>query len=613
VSAEVVLVLPPQWTPQNPPFALACLGGHLRSRGISTRLRDLNLDFYCDILTPEHMRFVREVARMRRQTLVQRCRMRLMVDPGASSPALARDSAHLERLDRFLEMSPDPWERAARALPDALSVMRDGEAFYVPERLLAAMATVDLALELAALPWFPSQLALNAYYNQEDEFTVDALERATRDEWTNMFRRAMREAVPDLLAEGAPLIAISINAYSQVVPGLTLARLLKEAARPGTHVGVGGNFFGRVAERLVGLPRFFELFCHSVVVGEGEEALERLARAVVDGNPLADVPDAIWLDGEGVRRNRRNRPRMPLAQAGCLDLEGLDLVRYLTPEPVLCYQTSRGCYFSKCTFCDAYWGSTFDRRPLGQVVDELKRLNRRYGIRHFELIDECLPPDEMAALAQAISEAGLDLRWFANARLEDAFVDQLAGLHGSGCTMLLWGFESGARRIFKKIAKGVSFEGRWEALRASAAAGLWNFAYIFFGFPSETIEEARETIRAICEHTDIIHSYGRSVFSMGLHSPMARRPRAFGITEVVEGGEELSVDVTFTCPEGPTAEQVTLAARECTERCRAAYGSPLWMGLRNRENLHLYLARYGAARVSEWSIEVEEAHPAFQK
>lgn len=612
---EVVLVLPPQWVPQNPPFALAALGGHLRSRGIATRLVDLNLAYYLQLLTPESMHHLRQVTQMRRSHLGQRCQVRLMV--GDEGPQAQRDAAHLLRLDDFLAMEPDPWGLAARRLPEALETLRHKERFYDPEALIRALQTVDGALQLASLPYYPTQLALNDYRNPQVSFTLPSLEKATKDAWSNMFLRFLKEEATRLLARDPAMVAISINSFSQVLAGLTLARLVREAAAGRCHVALGGNFFGRLVHRLLALPRFFELFCDSLMIGEGEESLAQLSQGVLAGRDAIDSPHTMFLrEGKVVLVPPKTEGRLPLEEAGLLDLTDLPLDRYLTPEPVVCIQGSRGCYWSRCTFCDSYWGVTLDAKTPARVVAELRHLRERFGIRHFEFTDECMKPEDMATLARAITESGLDVRWFANARTESGFMEALPDLMPSGLTMLLWGIESGSPEILRKIAKGVHFSDRLELLRAYADAGIWNFAYIFFGFPGETKDDALLTIRAICDHTDIIHSYGRSVFSLGRHSPMAEDPNRFGISDVTEEGEDLSVNVCFRSTQGPTEAEVHEYVRLCTQMCCEAYRSPLWMVLRNRENLHLYLTRFGARRVAEWSLAgmgLEEELARFQK
>lgn len=607
----LTLVAVPQWTPQHPPFALAALGGHLRHLGVPTRLVDLNLAFYEEILTPEYLLgYAQPLAASRRQFLAGKAAMLLTL--GVRGPAADREAAHLLELDRWFEERPDPWESTARRLPGALATLRSREDFYRPERLLEALVTVDRALELAALPYFPARLALNDFRHPEVPWTLEGLEEATADPRRNLFLPFLRQQVKRVL-EGRPrLVALSINAFSQVLAGLTLARLLRQALPPGTHLALGGNFFGRVADRLLERPRFFDLFCDTLMVGEGETSLSELYRRVESGEPLDGVPDALVRDG-GVLRRTPREARLPLQEIGFVDLEGLPLDRYLSPEPVVCLQASRGCYWGRCSFCDAYWGVALDRKSPDRVVAEMRHLQERYGVRHFEFIDECLPPEDMRALAREIARAGLKVRWFANARLEPAMREVVEELPAAGATMLLWGFETGSPRILKLLVKGVHPEGRWDVLRASARAGLWNFGYVFFGFPGETRAEALETVDALCRSVDVLHSYGRSVFTLGKHSPLARNPEDFGVYDLVEEGEELSPNLSWRARSGMSREEVEEVVDLCTRRCREAHGSPLWMVLRNRENLHLYLARHGAPCVAAWSMEAAPGSPAFQK
>lgn len=610
-SGRLVLVSPPQWTPQNPPFALVSLGGHLRHSGVPTRLLDLNLQFYLHVLSADYLLgFSRPLAMSRRQYLLGKSRMRLMA--GNEGPDVERDAAHILRMDAFFEASPDPWMETARRLPEALAILRDGEEFYRPGRLLEALAVVDAALELAALPYFPSQLALNDYRNPEVPWTLEALTRATTDRRVNLFLPFMQASVAEVLRTRPRIVALSINAFSQVLAGLTLAALVRKAA-PEVHVAIGGNFFGRVAGRLRQAPEFFERFCDSVLIGEGETTLVELYRCVSEGRSLRTVPEALFPEGgEIVHTPRTTIPRVPLQEVGFVDLADLPLGSYLTPEPVVCLQASRGCYWGACSFCDAYWGVELDRKTPDRVLAEMRHLRERYGVRHFEFIDECLVPADMAALAERLRGEGF--HWFANARLEPGMADVVPLLPPAGASMLLWGFESGSARILKLLAKGVHPEGRWDLLRAAAESGLWNFCYLFFGFPGETRQDAEETIEAIAGNTDLIHSYGRSVFTLGKHSPLARNPAAFGVSDIAEEGDELSVNLSYRTREGMTPEEVSEVVKACTDRCRAAYGSPLWMILRNRENLHLYLARYGTAAVAGWRLpELSEAATAFQK
>ncbi|MBS2038905.1 radical SAM protein [bacterium] len=568
---------------------------------------DLNLRFYEEVLAPEHLLYCRELTRSRAEHLRNRCKFRLMFS--VEGKHLERDAAHLLRLDELLERPEDPWEAAARGVEEALNCLRSREHFYEPARLVPSLVLLDEALDLAAAP-YDTHLALNDFRATRYPLTVEAMEAATEDSWGNPFLGLMKKWLPELVACKPSMVALSISSFSQILAGLTLARLVKQAL-PDIHLTLGGNFFGRVADRLQKKPEFFELFCDSLVVGEGEVAFEQLARAVREGRPPEQVARVVTARGRGPLQPD---PAVPLEELGPLDLADLPLERYFSPEPVICIQASRGCYWGLCSFCDSYWGVKLDKKSTPRLVAELQRLNELYGVRHFEFIDECLTPKDMADMARAIQKSGLAIHWFANARTEKGFLKVLRHLPPAGCSMLLWGFESASPRILKLLAKGVHPSERWRVLQASVAAGIWNFAYVFFGFPGETREEAEETIQGLCNNTDLLHSYGRSIYTLGRHSPMAQNPDKYGLSDLVEGGTDLSVNLTYTNHLGPDHEEVQQRVELCTRHCRQAYGDPLWMALRNRENLHLYLVRYGTQQIREWSLSPRQLQQAsFQK
>jgi hypothetical protein len=284
------------------------------------------------------------------------------------------------------------------------------------------------------------------------------------------------------------------------------------------------------------------------------------------------------------------------------ELEGLPLERYLAPERFVCLRASKGCYWGQCSFCDSYYGLETDSVAVDRVVAEMAHLKARHGVRHFEFVDQCMAPAYLWKLADALLAAKLEVRWFCNARTEPGFTRELLDrVHRAGNTMIMWGLESGSARLLKLMKKGVQADNRLEILADSAAAGIFNFGYVFFGFPSETREEAQATIALVCDHTDVIHGYGRSVFTLGRHSPLASDPARYGVLSVVEDAQQLSTNLTYEVAAGLGPADLGEISGDCYAQCREAYGGdPLWMALRSREALHLYLAHHGREFVRHW-------------
>ena len=197
----------------------------------------------------------------------------------------------------------------------------------------------------------------------------------------------------------------------------------------------------------------------------------------------------------------------------------------------------------------------------------------------------------------------MDVKFFCDARLETAFTEEiLKKAYNAGLRMIMWGLESGSEDVMKLINKGIDINKRFEILTYSKNAGIWNFAFIFFGFPTETRQDALKTVQMIVENKDIIHSYGRSVFTMGRHSKLSMDPMKYGITKIYPAEEEFSPNINFDSV-GLSKAELNEILGICKTQSSIAYKTPLWMCLRYREWLFLYISKYGTKYVSEFDLK----------
>lgn len=602
-TPKALIVFPPQWSAQNPHYALRGIAGHLRRNGVDCAVRDLNVEFYDHVLTPTYLRSVRDELAIMAQYSGPEAKLKEIL--GETTRQTIIDAHRANAIESFMASQGSLTEELPKQILDAKETFRDPRRFYNPDILVEAFTVIDTALQIVSLPFHPARMSLNFFEQPDCLLTVESLIQHASDERNNMFSAFYRMVLPELLAENADYIGVSINAFSQVLPGVTLAYILKQAAPPGTVVGIGGNFFERVKEVLLQRPRFFEYFCHNLIVGEGEHSVLLLLRALAEGKSMASVPNVLFLDQDGIVKQSTERPPPQMNLIGVQDLEGLPLDRYMTPELVLTVQAGKGCYWGLCSFCDSFWGVTEDTKSIDRVVEEIRYLRNRYGVRHFQFIDEAMRPSYMRAMAERFIEEGLDITWFSNGRLELGFTpDLMEVLYQSGLRLVLWGVETGSRRIHDHVKKGVPFEKRLPILRGSAEAGIWNFAYIFFGFPTETREEAQSTIDLVCDNTDIIHSYGRSVFTLGRHSPLYDQAERDGILEVFDSIEELSANAHYSIKteQGMIDSEQHEMMRRCTDACVKAYENGLWFYLRYREFMHLYIQKFGVDYVASYKM-----------
>jgi radical SAM superfamily enzyme YgiQ (UPF0313 family) len=122
---------------------------------------------------------------------------------------------------------------------------------------------------------------------------------------------------------------------------------------------------------------------------------------------------------------------------------------------------------------------------------------RRYNIREFLFHGDTFTINRkwVVELCRRIVEAGLDIRWGCNSRV-DTFDDERAQwMRRAGCWVVAFGIESGSQVMLDKMKKGARVEQAREAVAIGRRHGLRTHAFYIIGLPWETEETLEETFR----------------------------------------------------------------------------------------------------------------------
>ena len=552
---KVMLCFPPNWNPAMPHLALPTLTAYLRANGVEVIQRDLNIEVFDEVLTSRYL--TEALARLRRDYR----------RPGSSSRKTTgirhgdrRAAAPRELVNWALDHGP----RVAARVEQAKRTIR-GAAFFDGPLGRDAIETVADALQIASLPFYPAALELNTYRPALPANSTRNILREARDPQLNMLRDIYRRGVlADIERERPDVVGISIPSMAQMLPGLTLAALIKERGLP-CHVTVGGPHITMLRERLS--PALFQLI-DSAVVFDGEVPLLRLCEALAGDGDLGGVPNLIYRDGTSIRVTERKKPEkiggLPLP-----DFEGLPLDRYLTPRLALPLLTARGCYYGKCAFCNVGYGesSSFSLMGAEMLADQMLALKRKYGVEEIFFADEALTPRTLRDLSAILEREGTPLLWGGCARLERPITaDLLRRMYAAGCRMILFGLESASEAIMQRMVKGTQLETMHRVLRESAEAGIWNHTFFFFGFPGETIEDAQQTVNFLYEHKLHVNSAGFGPFLLEVDAPVHVAPEAFGVTQVIERpDQDLAIYFDYETAQGMDARMVELVSTRFLE------------------------------------------------
>jgi len=162
--------------------------------------------------------------------------------------------------------------------------------------------------------------------------------------------------------------------------------------------------------------------------------------------------------------------------------------------------TSRGCP-EKCSFCQvpSLQGSYFRARTPDHVCDEIEWLKKDYGIKSLIFDDDNLytNPKRSKMMFKRMIERNLTMPWTSIAtavfRLDEELIDLMVE---SGCRYIDIAIESGTERVTRDIVlKPLDFEHAKKMVRYAQKKGIFVAANFIIGFPTETWEEIRETIK----------------------------------------------------------------------------------------------------------------------
>ncbi len=578
------LLFPPQWIPTQPYLSLPSLTAFLKANNCDVEQMDVNVSFYDHLLSKSGLSAFYERASLIFHELDSKKEL---------SPGLLKQYAAVSSSILFGEYIIDEVDAAKK-------LTRSKEGFYDIEELFRAFKILELGLKLASSAYYPTNLTFHAYDMRYSCRSSKDVLLAINDREENLFIDYFEKTtVPQVLKNKPGIVGISIINTSQIIPGLTLANLIKKADE-NIHINIGGSVFTRLINEISRNNELFSVF-DSVIVHEGETSLLSLIKHLNNENGLNDISNLIYKkNGSEIKVNSISSGGEDVNSLPAPCFDGLPLELYFSPELVLPVLSSRGCYWRRCTFCDHGYGYSGNYRPrnVELLYKDLETLKNKYQTSFFTFQDEGVAPKLIGALSDKIIENKLDISWLADSRFETTFSSGFSSkLADAGCKMLYFGLESANERILSCMDKGIKKENVLKICKYCTEAGIWTHLFLIFGFPTETRDEARETMDFILQNTKIIKSMAFGSFQLTRHSRVYENPASFGVNKIIQNeGIDLSLWYEHEVARG-------ISKRETDELIQKFYGElslkyrdlPIWSNL-DREHLFLYISHYKKAR-----------------
>ncbi|HEX8923877.1 MAG TPA: radical SAM protein [Patescibacteria group bacterium] len=188
------------------------------------------------------------------------------------------------------------------------------------------------------------------------------------------------------------------------------------------------------------------------------------------------------------------------------------------PETVI-YCSSRGCPF-ECTFCSV---SNFYKRKYlmyskDRFLEDIALIAKKYNPKMIFFWDDNFFVDmqRVDAFLDEYIEKGYKFEWWAFSRCGTFAKENkvlLERLKKCNCKRLLFGAESGSEKILEYIKKHIKVEDILDSCKVVTKYGIDPDYTFISGFPTETVDDLKETVSVIDNLSRINKRSGVRMFS----------------------------------------------------------------------------------------------------
>lgn len=313
---------------------------------------------------------------------------------------------------------------------------------------------------------------------------------------TRLFQQKIDTTVNNI-AEDVGYVGINIDSFT-FNTAKELCKIIK-IKNKNTFIVLGGPYAHISPSILLN-----EFECDCVVQGEGEYALLEIVN--VKENKQIDfscAPGTWWKNSTGMICHT---PQQRITDLDALPFPAYHLLPSLSSYKSFSRQTpsaplitSRGCAFS-CNFCSrgAFHGKVVFRSAQN-VIDEIDFLVQKYGIRHFDILDDnfALHKQRMHQIFDKIIERGYNLTFNLNSgiRSEGLTHELFSKMKKAGVTKVSFGIESADENVLKLCNKHLNLDDIRNAVQFAKEAKLLTSGFFIIGLPGESATSFKKTMQ----------------------------------------------------------------------------------------------------------------------
>ncbi|SHI20626.1 B12-binding domain-containing radical SAM protein [Sporanaerobacter acetigenes] len=551
---STMLFVSPHWYAFEAPLGIPYICGYLKSRGKDVRQKDLNLECQDYFLS--------------RKYLEECCREIKKKDIEYDYPAYVLDNIDISKANtRNANVSIDVY--------------------------IKSFDVLEKAYEIISKRWYPTKISFDNFtmpYNEKESLCI---KEAIDDSEHNPYIQFYEECVLNKIDETTDIIAISILGQQQLIPGITLAAMIKRK-HPKVKIVLGGTVFTILKKTIQKWKHLFDFF-DFIILYEGEESMYQLISALENGESIININNLVYRNENKelvIQENTQINTSIDLA-IPCF--EGLELDKYFVPRKIIPFALTRQkCTWSRCAFCvhDISISNNFKLKQMDKIVEEIRYLINKYDTDLFDLlIENGLNEKVLEEFSRELLRKNVKIKWRAHFRLQREIDFNL--LKKSGCVALFCGVESGSDQVLENMRKGTSVSGYEKCLKHIMEAGIWTRISLIIGFPNETLNDVLQTFKFLIKNKNNIGSFGAGRFMLYLDSGVFNNLEHYNVEVITNESQDMALWFEYSTTNNYDIEKIEKQLISLTRQNYAE--SNFWRRIPGTV-LFNFLTRYNSAQ-----------------
>ena len=207
-------------------------------------------------------------------------------------------------------------------------------------------------------------------------------------------------------------------------------------------------------------------------------------------------------------------------------------VKRVENKLVLPYIFNYNCPY-KCAFCTQ---SDYDRgKVIGgkikDVVSDIEFLKNKYDTNYFYFLNNSFnySGKVIEEFCEEVKNRNLEIYWSDCARVNGMTYERLKLMKEAGCRKLVFGFESGSKRVLDLVEKRLDLKKLKNVLKWCKEIGIWAELEVIIGLPYEFDKEFMETYDFIKENNNNINNFWLNEYFLVPNSLIGKYPDKYNI------------------------------------------------------------------------------------